>query len=128
MTEIALYAPPSYIAAYPAVRAAVANGCGPAGWLGRLVPDHLWGLDITPACEIHDWMYAEGETEEERHLADRVFLNNMLRLIEAAGGPWWLQWLRRRKALSYYNACHWFGGPAFWRDKNPAENRYALVG
>ena len=121
MTRFVLYAPPSYIAARPEVRRLVVNGCGPAGWKGELVPNTLYGLNVAPACDIHDWMYVAGETIADKHEADRVFLNNLLRLIEAAGGPGWLRWLRRRRARIYYEAVRLFGGPAFWQQKNPPE-------
>jgi hypothetical protein len=39
-------------------------------------------------------------------------------MIEAAGGPAWLQALRRRRAKTYYEAVHLFGGVAFWDGKN----------
>lgn len=116
-----LFAPPSYAAAPAEVRRIVTNGCGPGGWLRELVPDTMYGLDVTPACNIHDWMYAAGQSLQEKDEADRVFLNNLLRLIDATGGLWWLKRLRRRRARSYYQAVVWFGGPAFWRGKNPAE-------
>ena len=123
MTAV-LYAPERYIQASPEVRRAVANGCGPSGWKGYLVPETIYLLPVGETCDIHDWMYAEGETIADKDVADRTFLNNLLRLIEAAGGPRPLQWLRRRRALKYYRAVCLFGGPAFWAFKNPPENRH----
>lgn len=122
MKPVNLYAPRSYVDATPEIRAAVVNGCGTSGWKGYLVPDTIWGLRVTEVCRIHDWMYAEGETIADKEEADRVFLNNMLRLIEAAGGPWLLQALRRRRARTYFEAVSIFGGPAFWHEKNGPEN------
>ncbi len=116
-----LYAPEQYWRLSPEVRKQMVNGCGTAGWKGKLVPDSLLGLDIKPACNIHDYQYRTGETIEEKQAADRVFINNLLRLIEAAGGPFWLQSARRVLARRYYNAVDIFGGPAFWKSKNPAE-------
>lgn len=113
-----LYAPPGYISASTEVREKVVNGCGRDGWKGQLVPDRIWWLEIEEACNIHDWMYAAGETLADKQEADRVLLNNLLRLIDAAGGPWWLQWLRRQRASKYYDAVAMFGGPAFWDNKN----------
>lgn len=114
-----LYAPTAYVKAGDGVRRIVVNGCGPAGWKGQLIPDTAYGLDISAACNIHDWMYLAGSTLAEKEEADRVFLNNLLRLIEAAGGPWLLRRLRRRRARLYYEAVRLFGGPAFWSGKNP---------
>jgi len=119
MNNAQLYAPPSYVTATPEVRAAAVNGCGTGGWKGSLVPDTLWGLSVTAACNIHDWMYTAGGTLADKDEADRVFLNNMLRLVEAAGGWAILKQLRRNRAREYYEAVHIFGGPAFWAGKNP---------
>lgn len=113
-----LYAPPSYIAASAEVRARVCNGCGTKGWKGKLVPDTIYGLKISEACNIHDWMYAQGSTLADKDEADRVFLNNILRIIAAEGGINALQWLRRRRAHTYYESVARFGGPAFWDGKN----------
>ena len=118
MTPVKLYAPPSYNEANPEIRAIV-NGCGTGGWKGRLVPETIWGLCVTPACNIHDWMYITGATLADKDEADRVLLNNLLRLVEGAGGWPILQQLRRVRAWEYYEAVHRFGGPAFWADKNP---------
>lgn len=123
-TSVTLYAPPSYARATVAVREQVVNGCGPGGWLGELVPERIWGLSIHAACDIHDWMYATGETMADKNEADDVFRNNLLRLITAAGGPWWLKALRRHRALVYFAAVRSFGGPAFWAGKNPTETAY----
>ena len=112
-----LFAPESYWNATPTERSAVCNGCGTAGWKGKLVPDSMWGLNITKVCNIHDWMYHYGKTETERCEADRVFLNNLIRIINAEGG--WLASLRRYRATTYYNSVHNYGGPAFWDNKNP---------
>lgn len=118
MSQPLLYAPESYVAAPPQVRATVVNGCGPGGWKVDIIPDTIWGLDIRPACDIHDWMYTAGETIADKDEADRVFLNNCLRLIDAAGGLWLVRALRRRRARVYYEAVRHFGGPAFWANKN----------
>lgn len=115
-----LFAPDAYWSSMPAVRAVVTNGCGAGGgWKGWLVPDTIYLLCITAACNIHDWMYTVGMSQPEKEEADRVFLNNMIRLIDAAGGWSILRALRRNRARGYYNAVKYFGGPAFWHGKNP---------
>ena len=118
MIRAELYAPKSYWAASPDEVSRVAGGCGPGGFGDFLVPDKIWGLDVSHACRIHDWMYHLGETLADKDEADRVFLNNMLRLVEAAGGPGWLQRLRANRAHTYHLAVATFGGPFFWKDKN----------
>lgn len=67
----------SYLDAPQELRDKVCNDCGPEGLIGKLVPEHLLGTDISTACNIHDWMYQEGE---DRQKADLFFLTNMVLL------------------------------------------------
>ena len=80
--------------------------------ISRWIPNTMYGLDVEEAGNIHDYMYHIGRTIEDKAEADRTFLNNMLRLINDRGGL--LAPLRRRRALKYYEAVVYFGGPAFW--------------
>ena len=115
-----LWAPAAYTQATPKEIARVIGrgGCGGGDGIGDcLVPDKMWGLSVHPACMIHDWMYDCGVTIEDKNEADRVFLNNVLRIIDAANSWWWLRRLRRRRAATYYHAVRLFGGPAFWSGK-----------
>lgn len=115
--KLGLYAPPIYYTATLEERNAIVNGCGAAGAKFDFVPDTIWGLSITPACDIHDWMYHFAlPTNAEKVEADRIWMHNMLRLIEHKGG--FLKRARRRRALLYFKAVENFGGPAFWADKN----------
>lgn len=118
-----LFAPPEYWEMKrdsPKLLKKVCNGAGPKGF-GFIIPDTLWGLRITEAANIHDYQYSIYHlpwSNEERDKADRIFLNNMQRIIEA-GTKWGvLKWLRYRRAKTYYNAVHIFGGPAYWSKKN----------
>ena len=112
-----LYAPEGYTAMDPDKRQALVNGCGTRGFN---VPDKFLGLRMTPACNIHDYMYTTGETIEDKKEADRVFLNNMLRIIREKGG--WFEKPRMAMAYFYFQMVRIFGGPAFWKDKNEPEN------
>lgn len=116
-----LWAPIGYVAADRC-------DCGRNGWHRDLVPDSLLGLDITPACCIHDFMYTvpldAGLDYKEK--ADRVFLNNMLRLIENAGSWLVVKKLRVTLAWLYYQAVVHFGGPSFWAGKNEPQNLIPL--
>ena len=51
-----LAAPLDYFEASQAEIEQHTNGMGPAGY-GWLVPDWFCGLKMTPAANIHDWMY-----------------------------------------------------------------------
>lgn len=121
MTGTKLYAPEAYWQLSLSARAETVNGCGPAGWKGRYVPDHLLWVKITEACNIHDFMYLVGQTEADREQADRVFLNNILRIVEAASANWFTRYARRKLALHYYSVVRDMGAVYFWADKNPDE-------
>ena len=104
-TVLRLFAPASYWSCTDAMRHEIVSGCGPGkGWKANLVPETLWGLSVHEACDIHDWMYHLGETIEDKKEADRVFLNNMIRIID--GKTRWnlLRKLRLRRARLYYQA------------------------
>lgn len=116
-----LYAPEEYWLLTDSERACISNGCGAKGICGWIVPDRIWGLSITEACNIHDFMYFMGETKEDKEHADRVFLNNMLRLIEVNTKWDWLKKLRAKRARTYYRFVCEYGGPAFWAGKNAPE-------
>lgn len=123
-----IYAPPEYWKLTEAERSQYSNGCGTEGIVGLLVPDHLFFLSIEIACAIHDFMYELGETQADKEIADRVFLNNMLRIIKTAGGLKFIQKIRVHLAYVYYDAVVKFGGPYFWDGKNrPVEFKQTAV-
>lgn len=65
--------------------------------------------------------YLIGETHADKESADRSFLYNLQRRIEAQDSWWWIKKLRHRRAKTYYEAVRMFGGPAFWAGKNLPE-------
>ena len=129
--SVLLCAPDAYWDATPKERSEMCNGCGVKikKWLPDFVPDTMWGLDIKDACDIHDVGYVVGKTPEDKDQADREFLHNLLRLIEMAPSGRWLLVgsllgiLRRRRALKYFEAVSFLGGPAFWHGKNLQTNQ-----
>jgi len=130
-----LYAPAGYWEMPQEVREARKTACGAGDGIGdAVVPEKIWGLNVTEACRIHDYMYEVGRTIEDKEEADRVLLNNILRLIDAAEGASkfpllarLLAALRRYRAMTYYNAVRDFGGPAFWETKNSQETLSAVA-
>jgi hypothetical protein len=117
-----LYAPAGYWKLTDQQKKIVCNGCGAKGLGGFIVPDTLYGLSIEEACNIHDFMYCRGQTIDDKKEADRVFLNNMTRIIDDHTSVHWLRALRRKRAKTYYEAVKLFGAPAFWRGKNNHDN------
>ncbi len=110
-----LFSPASFLTSTGKQLKEICNGCGAAGSWFR-PPEKIYGTLIVQACHIHDFMYNEGRTIEDKDEADRVMLNNMIRLIERDSGKWYKPtFLQRRRALKYYLAVKNFGGPAFWK-------------
>ena len=130
-SSLALFAPESYWQATPEQLNMIVNGCGTSGWKGKLVPEKLWGVSVSESCNIHDWMYHHGVDIKDKEQADRVFLNNMLRTIECSTSNGFVKKLRIRRARVYHHAVCYFGGPAFWENKNKPDQvklaKYAHV-
>lgn len=129
-------APDTFWNATPTLRAQICNGAGPAGvgfvgWLvAFLIPDTLWGLCITPAANVHDWMYWEGLDSADKKDADRIFLLNMIALIEEQTTRLFvvgfvLRELRRFRALLYYMMVVEFGAKAYWTGKKATKGNVA---
>ncbi len=114
-----LFAPYGFLGTSNIELEEMCNGCGAANAKFDFVPDTIYGLCIGAVCNIHDFMFNKGETLEDMQEANRVMLNNLLRLIErVAGWKKYLKPLMRRRALKMYEAVNAFGGPAFWEGKN----------
>lgn len=103
-----LLAPETYLEASDELKNRVCNGCGPDGILGKLVPEHLAGADVSQACNIHDWMYQEGEDKQK---ADLYFLANMIYLCSEKSC--WLLPLRTLMAVHFFLAVHYAGTEYF---------------
>lgn len=76
----------------------IANGCGAASARFDLVPDTMWGLDISASCAIHDIDYHFKRIP--RDMADAIFLANLVILISRASK--WLFIPRLVRACEYY--------------------------
>ena len=113
-----IYRPKDWWTFTPAQIAEITNGCGSDSAKFDFVPDKILGLDISEACNVHDFMYAmAAPKEDERVKADTAFLYNMITIINAKTKNRLLLYLRRWVAKRYYLAVKYFGGPAFWLGK-----------
>lgn len=117
MKPVKLCSSLSYRKASCAQREAVCNGCGSARAKFDFVPDSIWGLSIEEACDNHDWDYHEGEIFDDKVVADRTWLNNMLRIIDARSKSKIIRNIRRNRAHVMYKLVCKYGGPAFWNGK-----------
>jgi hypothetical protein len=114
---ILLHIPIEFITATEEQRNAVVNGCGNDKWKS-FVPDSLFGIKIKLACDIHDWMYFFSDVKEtEREKADRIFHENLRRIVKAKG-KWYNRHLAYLLVEVYYIAVKRLGSEAFWENKD----------
>ncbi len=115
--ENGILAPAKYWVLTASEKAAIVNGCGTAGWKGRLVPDEIAGIPFNPACDPHDCMYVWGKTDDDKKDADRVLLYNLLVCVDNHHAAGFIDELEheaaRRAAWAYYLAVHDGGQEAF---------------
>ena len=93
--------------------------CGPGSGLGdALVPDHIYGVIISPACYIHDTMFHMADPAwSDFHHSNSVFFHNILAIIEAHGTKK-DKHKRFYRAVTYYTAVDiGWGEDVFWRLK-----------
>jgi hypothetical protein len=110
-----LVAPEHYWHLHPETKEKFCNGCGPQGGIGLrilsyCIPDSFFTLDISEACNIHDYCYIIGMDKKE---ADNLFLDNMTRLIDKRGGCF--RGVRHVLAFHYWLAVKNLGkGSKIW--------------
>ena len=110
--KVTLYAPKEYWELEVNQKRKICNGCGAKGSkINFLIPQG----SFKEACNIHDYMYANGKTDEDKKVADRVFINNLNRIVEASHPA--TKPFKKVLAKSFYLAVKKFGYEAFWREK-----------
>lgn len=90
----------------------ICNGCGPIKETNWFIPQSFVGLDISEACNIHDYDYVTKDYGRAKW--DARFLRNMNRLIDAdKGAPKATTKLRKARAFIYYSTVRLLGGSVF---------------
>lgn len=90
------------------------TGCGPRkalrGKIQRLIPDKIWGLNVRPACKIHDYSYHIAVDTEEIIQSDGYFLFNMMRLNDFHSKSRFMRWFRANffGIFLYYSSVAYF--------------------
>lgn len=97
------------------------NGCGPKGWFGKLIPNHLFGLSVKSACDYHDQQYIQGGNDHQIKLTDQIFLKEMLEKIKQKHDSKVISFLRIAGAYFYYLAVRFLGKYFFKKDISPSE-------
>ena len=122
----------------PAQFASYCNGVGsPAGgWfrriLYRITPDTIWGMDITPASDIHDVEYTVPQyfcskfvAENYRHESDMRLRRNIETLADR--GWWILRAKRKARARAYYYIVRRHGEKSFYHGKTIGGGRRPMA-
>lgn len=103
------------------------NGVGSdIGVLGKLtyhfIPNTIWGLDITPASDLHDVGYSypnffatKDDALKYKALIDLYFYKNMKSLIDTHSI--FLNKIRMIRAHTYFETVHLFGEECFMEGK-----------
>lgn len=112
MENQGLLAPEGYWNLSEAEKYEIANGCGPTK-ATSLVPDSILGISLIPACDIHDYTYANSHSIKKRKFADDLFLGNMCRLLDRDLKPPPLKLFGLAGILFYYLVVRLFGGLYF---------------
>lgn len=114
--KLFLYTPIGYDSLTINEKKRICNGCGSL-WGGILIPDTIYGLNISEACNIHDYMYKEGTSKAYKKIADDWFKKNLYRIIDYYSANKFMRWLRKRRANKYYWAVTRFGNRAYFKVK-----------
>jgi hypothetical protein len=79
-------------------------GCGPGGLGDWLVPDTMWGLNISEACRIHDWYYRffYDRSPRAKEFADQLLLENARTIITKGSHNFITRKLRYIRCRTYY--------------------------
>ena len=109
-----LAAPLSFWNAPEELRNEITGGCGPGGIGDYLVPDKIWGLDMFPACKIHDWTFCVWNDKAGFELSNNLFKNNMVRINEQHVSRTWIKRLRLNRIKVYFDAVHFFGESSYY--------------
>ena len=88
--------------------------CG-AGMTDPLVPETMWGLNISPACWVHDRMFEQADkTWADFFQANEIFEHNLETIIDQKSRSRVLKMLRRHRAHIYAKAVYIFGANYFF--------------
>ena len=108
-----LFAPAEFWELSTDERNKISNGCGAASAAIDYVPDTVYGLNISASCDIHDFGYYLGGTEEDKYISDLFLLINALQIIKQNNGWKFMKALRYSRAIKYFYAVDFYGDDAF---------------
>lgn len=112
MKKVILYAPQKYIDLSKEEKKRICNGCGGRGGkINFLIPQK----EFRECCNIHDFMYETGITEDDKRKADRLFIYNMNEKCKSLSGL--KKFYYKQLAKIFYKSVVLFGDYYFWKNK-----------
>jgi hypothetical protein len=91
-------------------------GAGKAG--DKFIPDSVWGVNISPACWVHDQMWSMAPaTWGAFHYSNSVLLLNCAFIIQARSANVVSCKIRLASAANYWLGVTIAGSPIFWAMK-----------
>ena len=98
------------------------TACGAGEGIGdKLVPETIWGVRVTLACFVHDYMWELSEASwADFHHSNAVFLSNINAVILALSNKSRvnvMKNLRMYRAVTYFNSVDTVGAELFWLSK-----------
>lgn len=89
------------------------NGCGAGNAKFDFIPDTMYGLSVTPVCNLHDDAYTFCEpTQAGFAQSNNEFYENLKQWIKAKSNIF-MRYPRLARAKTYYEAVNKFGWDAF---------------
>lgn len=80
------------------------NGLGADGaWINPLIPEAIFGVNISLASLPHDWMHLKGETRKAFHISNLYFLHNMNQIVRKHSNEF-MKMIRYMRTNKYYIA------------------------
>lgn len=89
--------------------------CGAGKFGDLIVPDTMWGVNVSPACQVHDDMYEMAEPSwAEFHYSNAILFLNCASIITANSTNFITRNARIARAAFYLLMVSTAGAPIFW--------------
>lgn len=90
--------------------------CGAGDGVGSIVvPETMWGLNVSAACHIHDFSWEVAAASwSDFHQSNSMFLRNIISIIRHKSANHIMRVLRNYRAVTYFNAVDEIGSKVFW--------------
>ena len=92
-----------------------ANGCGAKG--GVNVPDTMWGVRVSAACNIHDIDWKNSTSYTDLVDANMAFRRNLEKILDEESANKLTLWLRLNRMSRYYRMVKLVGTDVYAKER-----------